>query len=85
MSRTRFSVLFLLAALAAVPAGAQALGGRPLLGGYAYDTQVKGPDGREWDDPTRVALNKLQPHAWFFSFKNAEEATGVLPEKSSFW
>ena len=85
MSRTRFSVFFLLAAFAAVPAGAQALGGRPLLGGYAYDTQVKGPDGREWDDPTRVALNKLQPHAWFFSFKNAEEATGVLPEKSSFW
>lgn len=55
------------------------------LSGYQYDTSITAPDGKEWNDPTRVALNKLQPHAWFFSFKNAEEATGVLPEKSSFW
>lgn len=85
MNRTRLSVLFLALALASAPLCAQTLGDRPLLGGYAYDLQAKGPDGHEWDDPSRVALNKLQPHAWFFSFKDAAEATGVLPEKSTFW
>ena len=86
MKRIRLSAWCLAAVFAAaMSADAQSVGGRPLLGGYAYDTQVLAPDGGEWDNPTRVALNKLQPHAWFFSFKDAQEATGVLPEKSSYW
>ena len=79
MKRT-FILSFVAAAmLSAVPAHAQ------LLEGYKYDTTVLAPNGTEWNDPTQVALNKRQPHAWFFSFRDAQQALGVLPEKSSYW
>ena len=54
------------------------------LGGYFYQQQ-EAPTGWEWQSPDSVAVNKLQPHAWFFSFRNIEEARKVLPENSSFW
>ena len=54
------------------------------LGGYFYNQQAA-PTGWEWQSPDSVAVNKLQPHAWFFSFRNIEEARKVLPENSSYW
>ncbi len=55
-----------------------------VLGGYFYQQQ-KAPTGWEWQSPDSVAVNKLQPHAWFFSFRNIDEARKVLPENSSYW
>lgn len=54
------------------------------LGGYFYNQQAA-PTGWEWQSPDSVAVNKQQPHAWFFSFRNIEEARKVLPENSSYW
>ena len=54
------------------------------LGGYFYNQQAA-PTGWEWQSPDSVAVNKLQPHAWFFSFRNVDEARKVLPENSSYW
>ena len=54
------------------------------LGGYFYQQQAA-PTGWEWQSPDSVAVNKLQPHAWFFSFRNIDEARKVLPENSSYW
>ena len=55
-----------------------------VLGGYFYQQQAA-PTGWEWQNPDSVAVNKLQPHAWFFSFRNIDEARKVLPENSSYW
>lgn len=55
-----------------------------VLGGYFYQQQ-EAPTGWEWQSPDSVAVNKLQPHAWFFSFRNIEEARKILPENSSYW
>ena len=55
-----------------------------VLGGYFYQQQTA-PTGWEWQSPDSVAVNKQQPHAWFFSFRNIEEARKVLPENSSYW
>ena len=55
-----------------------------VLGGYFYQQQ-EAPTGWEWQSPDSVAVNKLQPHSWFFSFRNIEEARKVLPENSSYW
>ena len=55
-----------------------------VLGGYFYQQQTA-PTGWEWQSSDSVAVNKLQPHAWFFSFRNIEEARKVLPENSSYW
>ena len=55
-----------------------------VLGGYFYQQQTA-PTGWEWQSPDSVAVNKLQPHAWFFSFRNIYEARKVLPENSSYW
>lgn len=54
------------------------------LGGYFYNQQAA-PTGWEWQSPDSLAVNKQQPHAWFFSFRNVEEARKVLPENSSYW
>lgn len=54
------------------------------LGGYFYQQQ-EAPTGWEWQSPDSVVVNKLQPHAWFFSFRNIDEARKVLPENSSYW
>ena len=55
-----------------------------VLGGYFYQQQTV-PTGWEWQSPDSVAVNKQQPHAWFFSFRNIDEARKVLPENSSYW
>ena len=73
------SYLLLLAGMLCAPA-AWADG---TLGGYFY--QQEAPTGWEWQSPDSVAVNKLQPHAWFFSFRNIDEARKVLPENSSYW
>lgn len=54
------------------------------LGGFFYQSQGA-PTGWEWQSPDSLACNKEQPHAWFFSFANVEEARKVLPENSSYW
>ena len=74
------SYLLLLAGMLCAPA-AWADG---TLGGYFYQQQTA-PTGWEWQSPDSVAVNKLQPHAWFFSFRNIDEARKVLPENSSYW
>ena len=74
------SSLILLAALLSSPMYAQ----MAPLGGFYYG-QMPQPTGWEWQSPDSVAYNKQQPHAWFFSFKNVEEARKVLPENSSLW
>ena len=55
-----------------------------VLGGYFYQQQTA-PTGWEWQSPDSVAVNKQQPHAWFFSFRNIDEARKVLPDNSSYW
>lgn len=74
------SYLLLLAGMLCAPA-AWADG---TLGGYFYQQQTA-PTGWEWQSPDSVAVNKQQPHAWFFSFRNIDEARKVLPENSSYW
>lgn len=56
-----------------------------ILAGYQYQINPAEPDGKEWESPERVALNKEQPHAWFFSFATIDEARQILPDKSSYW
>lgn len=58
--------------------------GQPALSGYHYgDRNV--PTGKEWESVDNLALNKEQPHAWFFSFADIESAQKVLPENSKYW
>ncbi len=52
--------------------------------GYSYDHPTA-PDGQEWQSPTRYALNKERPHAYFFSFAPHDCAERVLPEHSSYY
>lgn len=54
------------------------------LKGYQYASE-QAPKGDEWESPENIALNKEQPHAWFFSFKDPESARKVLPENSAYW
>lgn len=54
------------------------------LGGFYYQ-QMEAPTGWEWQSPDSLALNKQQPHAWFFSFADVESARRVLPEYSTLW
>ncbi|MCQ2266120.1 MAG: DUF4981 domain-containing protein [Bacteroidaceae bacterium] len=56
-----------------------------MLDGYVYQVNPAQPDGQEWQTPNRVALNKEQPHAWFFNFASKDEARQILPDKSSYW
>ena len=76
----RKPTMTLLAALMAAPMWAQITP----LGGFYYG-QMPAPTGWEWQSPDSLAYNKQQPHAWFFSFKDAEQARKVLPENSSLW
>ena len=55
-----------------------------LLKGFAYEVQ-QAPMGKEWESPEKLALNKEQPHSWFFAFSDKESARKVLPEYSSFF
>lgn len=62
---------------------AQSFADQPLEG-FMY-ASVSAPAGNEWESPENLALNKEQPHAYFFSFQNLESARKVLPENSKFW
>ena len=76
----RKTTMTLLAALMSAPMWAQITP----LGGFYYG-QMPNPTGWEWQSPDSVAYNKQQPHAWFFSFANVDQARKVLPENSSLW
>ena len=76
----RKTITTLLAGMLFAPAWAQV----SQLGGFFYG-DMAAPSGWEWQSPDSVAYNKQQPHAWFFSFANTEEARKVLPEHSSLW
>lgn len=54
------------------------------LKGFHY-AEEQSPKGNEWESPENLALNKEQPHAYFFSFQNKESARKVLPENSTYW
>ena len=58
---------------------------KTMLEGFEYSTTQTAPDGREWQSPGRLALNKEQPRAWMFSFATLEEALKVLPEGSTYY
>lgn len=58
--------------------------GDGLLKGYQY-AAIEAPDGKEWESPERIALNKEQPHAVFYSFADVTTARKVLPENSTYW
>lgn len=54
------------------------------LKGFVYG-QYETPSGREWEAPEQLALNKEQPHAWFFPFASVESARRILPEHSCYY
>ncbi|MDE5561292.1 MAG: discoidin domain-containing protein [Bacteroidaceae bacterium] len=54
------------------------------LEGFRYGKETA-PTGKEWESVEDLSLNKEQPHAWFFSFENVEQARKVLPENSKYW
>ena len=54
------------------------------LKGFAYG-DYSAPDGKEWENPTRLSLNKEQPKGWFFTFDSEEDARKVLPEASEYY
>ena len=72
---------------AAVTANAQQTYSSHFLKGYAYDKDVPtlAPKGNEWESPEQVALNKEQPHTWFFNFADTESARRLLPEYSAYY
>lgn len=62
----------------------QSFAAKQPLKGFNY-AAVKAPVGNEWESPENLALNKEQPHAYFFSFADTESARKVLPANSKFW
>lgn len=54
------------------------------LEGFTYGS-VNAPTGKEWESPENLALNKEQPHAYFFPFQHLDNARKVLPENSKYW
>lgn len=55
-----------------------------VLDGFRYAVEAV-PTGDEWQSPQQLALNKEQPRAYMFSFKDLEEAKGVMPNGSSYY
>ncbi len=76
--------LILTSCLAAIASMAMALPA-DTLAGFAYDKTPAGPAGNEWESPQALALNKLQPTAYAFSFSSVKDALGVLPERGASW
>lgn len=73
-----------LATLLAVALSTPLWGQTTPLQGFYYG-QMEAPTGWEWQCPDSLSYNKQQPHAWFFAFKDIDEARKVLPENSSYW
>jgi beta-galactosidase len=46
------------------------------LEGFTYGS-VNAPTGKEWESPENLALNKEQPHAYFFPFQHLECPQGI--------
>ena len=55
------------------------------LTGFSYNKSAAAPAGNEWESPEALALNKLQPRAYAFSFSSVEAAKGVLPDRGASW
>ena len=72
---------------AAVSVNAQQSCPSQFLKGFAYDKDFPtlAPKGDEWESPEKLALNKEQPHTWFFSFGDVESARRILPEFSTYY
>lgn len=60
------------------------LNAQELLKGFAYETSAA-PEGKEWENPELLSLNKEQPHTWFFTFADVSSARRLLPEYSSYY
>ena len=54
------------------------------LKGFVFGRTIA-PDGKEWESPERLSLNKELPRSYFFSFHDVESARKVLPENSRYW
>ncbi|MBQ7443850.1 MAG: discoidin domain-containing protein [Bacteroidaceae bacterium] len=76
--------LILTSCLAAIASMAMALPA-DTLAGFTYDKTPAGPAGNEWESPQALALNKLQPTAYAFSFASVKDALGVLPDRGASW
>lgn len=62
----------------------------PIMSAYGISSGSSGnapaaPDGKEWQDPQRLSLNKEAPRAIYYNFSDVQSALKVLPENSSFW
>lgn len=73
-------VLFACAVASTITLNAQ----QTALGGFAYSEEAA-PTGKEWESPQQLALNKEQPHTWFFTFQDKESARRILPEFSDYY
>ena len=47
------------------------------LEGFTYAT-LNAPTGAEWESPENLALNKEQPHAYFFPFQHLDNARYIF-------
>lgn len=84
MNKSKISTLFIacLFIFGSSPSQAQEI--NKSLQGFKYGAEGS-PSGKEWESPEDLSLNKELPHAYFFSFKNIEQARKVLPKNSSYW
>lgn len=73
----------LLSVMALCALASQSYADEPLEG-FTY-ASTKAPTGKEWESPENLALNKEQPHAYFFPFESVKSARKVLPENSKYW
>lgn len=70
------------ALLQGLPVLAQSMHSVP---GYSYRSDAM-PKGTEWDSPQEIALNREQPHAIFFSYKDVDGARQLWPsEKTTYY
>lgn len=52
--------------------------------GYTYKNETA-PQGTEWNSPQEIALNKEQPRAYFFTYKDAEAARKIWPNENAYY
>lgn len=74
-------LLLLLACCISFPA---AIAANQAHDGFQYGKYSQ-PDGREWENPGRLGLNKEPARATFHSFGSVEAARRVLPEHSAYY
>jgi len=54
------------------------------LEGFEYGS-IEMPTGTEWESPSFLSLNKLQPSAYMFHFDRGDKAEAVLPNACSYY